>query len=130
MKNMNPHNSTSTMTRTDSSKKKTSWTCKLNPLTFRKILKELVQDIYGEDNRYLFEDPALIRLQQSAEQYIECNMWNKIKEITIRAGRRQVLPRDIREWKRTTDIKVRVKRINISLCSIFDSLPKKSKVPV
>ena len=115
------------MTRSRSSM---SWTCKLNPVTFEKILKEVVQDIYGEDTRYHFQGPAIVRLQGAAEQYIEDNMWNKIKEITIRAGRRQVLPRDIREWKRTTDIKVRVKRINISLCSIFDSLPKKSKVPV
>ena len=105
--------------------------CKLNPLTFQKMVTQCLKNMYGEETRYFFQ-PALLRLQQSAERYIEI-MRHGIKDIVLAAGRRQVLPQDIQEWKRTSDFNILLNRSNswstLSLCSIFDSFPKKSKIP-
>ena len=133
-----PHNSflsniTMTKTKTSTNKRRSSGIkCKLNPLTFRKMVTHCLRDIYGEENRYFFQRPALLKLQQAAEQYIEI-MRHGIKDIVLAAGRREVLPRDIREWKLTnTDFNIllnRKTRMNgMSLCNIFNSFPKKSKV--
>ena len=105
--------------------------CKLNPLTFQKMVTQCLQDINNEENRYHFQRPALKKLQEAAEQHIE-NMWNEIKDIVLDAGRREVLPGDIKEWKRVSGFNILYnrskKRSRGSLCTILDSLPKKSKV--
>ena len=51
--------------------------CKLNPLTFQKMVTQCLQDINNEENRYHFQRPALKKLQEAAEQHIE-NMWNEM----------------------------------------------------
>ena len=103
---------------------------KLNPLTFQKMIKQAVKDLYGVtewgQTRYFFQSPALQQLQQASEEYLE-NMWEQLKVITQLAGRRHVIPRDIREWKRISGFKVN-QRSYQSLCSLLDLLPPKSKV--
>ena len=78
---------------------------------------------------YCFQSPALLRLQQAAEQFLEI-MWDQIKDIATHGGREfDVQDRDVRLWKRLTDFKIRHSRKNNrSLCTMFDSLPVKSKV--
>ena len=104
---------------------------KLNPLTFQKMVTRCLRDIYGENHTYHFQRPGLNRLQEAAERYVEI-MWNGIKDITRYEGRRQILPRDVREWKRASSFNILYNRRNrwskVSLCDIFNSLPKKSKV--
>ena len=106
-------------------------TIKLNPLTFQKMVKELIKDLYGVTDmggtKYHFQSPALLRLQEASEHYLEI-MVNQIKNIAIHAGRRHVSPRDFQIWKRITGLKITYKKNRQSLCSIFDSLPPKSKV--
>ena len=129
----NPHNCISfqQMTKTKPSSTKRRMKCKLNPLTFKKMVTQCLQDIYGEDHRYHFQQPGLNRLQEAAEQYVEV-MWNGIRDITRYRGRPRVLPRDVREWKRVSSFNILYNRRNswskVSLCSIFNSLPKTSKV--
>ena len=88
-------------------------------------------DIYGENHRYHFLKPALNRLQEAAGRYVEV-MWNGIKDIVLSEGRTQVLSRDVREWKRVSSfntlLQINKSRNKRSLCSIFNSLPKRSKV--
>ena len=103
----------------------------LNPLTFKRMVEDSLTNIHGGDNRYFFPTLTIHRLQESAEEYI-LGMWNHIRDIVLSSGRQEVLPRDIEEWKSVSDFNTLVnrskKRNNRSLCSILDSLPKRSKV--
>ena len=100
-------------------------------MTFQKMVKELIKDLYGVTDmggaKYHFQSPALLRLQEASEHYIQI-MWNQIKNITIHAGRQHVSHRDFQIWKRVNDCKIRYKKNKQSFCSIFESLPPKSKV--
>ena len=113
------------------SRSRSRTTIKLNPLTFQKMVKELIKDLYGVTDmggaKYHFQSPALLRLQEASEHYIE-TMWNQIKNITVHSGRQHVSRRDFQIWKRLTGLKITYKKNRQSLCSIFDSLPPKSKV--
>ena len=119
-----------TKTTTRSNKRKRSQprvTVKLNPLTFQRMLKQVVVDLYGVKlgggTAYCFQSPALLRLQQAAEQFLEI-MWDQIKDIATHGGREfDVQSRDVRIWKRLTGFKLRHNRSHRSLCSMFDSLP-------
>ena len=106
---------------------------KLNPLTFQKMVKQTVKDLYGVTmtggTHYCFQSPAILRLQKAAEQLLEI-MWDQIKDIATHSGREfDVQSRDVRLWKRLTGFKIKHRRKNNrSLCKLFDSLPAKSKV--
>ena len=95
------------------------------------MVKQAVKDIYGVTETggtpYFIQSPALLRLQEAAEEYLE-KMWEQLKEITTRSGRRHVLPRDIQEWKRITGFRVNHHRPYQSLCALFSLLPPKSLV--
>ena len=95
------------------------------------MVKQVVRDIYGVtdtgNHRYRFQSPALLRLQEAAEKYIE-NMWKQIKNITQLEGRREVLPRDFQRWKRITGFRVNYHRSNQSLSTLFNLLPPRSHV--
>ena len=105
-------------------------TVKLNPLTFQKMTRQVVIDIYGVPttggSHYYFDSPAFLRLQEAAEQFLE-SMWDQINDIVTHAGREFVQEQDVRVWKRITGFKLRHKRTNRSLCNIFDSLPPSRK---
>ena len=95
------------------------------------MVKQVVKDIYGTTETggtpYFIQSPALLRLQEAAEEFLE-NILEQIKDITRRSGRRHVLPRDVQEWKRITGFRVN-RPCYQSLCSIFSLLPRKSVVP-
>ena len=122
---------TRTNSTTTSRKRKRSQprvTVKLNPLTFQRMLKQVVVDLYGVrlggGTAYCFQSPALLRLQKAAEQFLEI-MWDQIKDIATHGGREfDVQSRDVRIWKRLTGFTLRHNRSHTrSLCSMFDSLP-------
>jgi len=96
------------------------------------MVKQAVKDIFGVTDmggpRYRFQSPALLRLQEAAEKYIE-QVRHQIKNIVQLDGRRQVLPRDFREWKRITGFKINHHTPHLSLMAMFDSLPPKRLIP-
>ena len=100
--------------------------CKLNPLTFKKLVEDVVRDIGG--NRYCVQSPAFLPLQQAAEHYIQVVFWEQLKDIVQLAGRQKVLPEDIQEWKRSTGFRPYTRRSSQSLNTLLNSLPPKSKV--
>ena len=96
------------------------------------MVTQAVIDLYGVTitggTRYCFQSQARLRLQEAAEQFLE-SMWDQIKDIATHAGREfDVQDRDVRVWKRITGFKIRHTRSNRSLCTMFGSLPAKSKV--
>ena len=95
------------------------------------MVQQAVKDIYGVTDtggsRYRFQSPALLRLQEAAEKYIE-NVRHQINNITQLDGRRHVLPSDFRKWKRITGFKINHHRYRQSLMGIFNSFPRTSYV--
>ena len=105
-------------------------TVTLNRNTFQNMVNGIVRDVYGTSlsggTRYRFQSQSLLKLQEGAESFLE-NMLEQVQDIAAHAGRENVLPRDVMLWKRTTDFKIRHIRSNVSLCSMFESLPLKRK---
>ena len=104
--------------------------CNLNPVVFQNMVKQAVKDIYGVTETggapFSFQSPALLRLQEAAEQYILI-MWEQLKEIVQLSGRQELLPQDIQDWKRATGFKINHHRPYHSLNALFNSLPRKNK---
>ena len=97
---------------------------KFNKLVFQKLVRDIVEDIYGKTEfgqfAYRFQSPALLSLQEGAESFME-NMWSQVKDIADHCGRDYIQVRDVRVWKRTTDFKERHKKSGLSLCHLFNN---------
>ena len=98
---------------------------KLNMLTFQRMVRDVVMDLFGPDKygrtRYCFQSPALMSLQEGSESFLE-NMWEQLKDIAVIGGRTTIELRDVLLWKRTTDFKQRHLKRGLSLCKVFESL--------
>ena len=98
---------------------------KLNMLTFQRMVRDVVMDLFGPDEygrtRYCFQSPALMSLQEGAESFLE-SMWEQLKDIAVTGGRTRIELRDVLLWKRTTDFKQRHLKRGLSLCKVFESL--------
>ena len=103
---------------------------KLNPRMFQNLVEQTVKDVYGVTlhggTRYRVQSRALSTLQEAAESFLE-DMWNQVKDIATHAGRQDILPHDVRVWKRITDFELKHIKSDMSLCEMFDSLPMKKK---
>ena len=98
---------------------------KLNMLTFQRMVRDVVMDLFGPDEhgrtRYCFQSPALMSLQEGSESFLE-NMWEQLKDIAVIGDRTRIELRDVLLWKRTTDFKHRHQKSGLSLCKVFESL--------
>ena len=98
---------------------------KLNMLTFQRMVRDVVMDLFGPDEhgrtRYCFQSPALMSLQEGSESFLE-NMWEQLKDISVIGGHTRIELRDVLLWKRTTDFKHRHQKSDLSLCKVFEFL--------
>ena len=108
----------SRMTKTTVNKRKRV-TVKLNPLTVKRMVHDIIKNVYGPTTcgqfQYHFNDTAMKSLLQSAESFLE-DMWEQTRQLT---HNNVVTVQHIRLWKRETDFKLRFKKNNLSLCEIF-----------
>ena len=113
--------SSKTKTRRGSSR---SVIVKFNKFVFQKMVRDIVEDIYGktefEQCAYRFQSTALLSLQDAAESFMK-NMWSQVKDIAKHCGRNYIEVRDVQVWKRTTDFKERHQKSGLSLCNIFNN---------
>ena len=109
----------SRMTKTKFNKRKRV-IVKLNPLTVKKMVNDIIKNLYGTTScgqfQYRFHDTALKSLLESAESFLE-DMWEQVRQLT---HNNVVTVQHIRSWKRETDFKLRFKKINLSLCELFN----------
>ena len=106
-------------------RRRRSVSVKLNMLTFQRMVRDVVMDLFGPDEhgrtRYCFQSPALMSLQEGSESFLE-NMWEQLKDIAVIGGRTTIELRDVLLWKRTTDFKHEHQKSGLSLCEVFKSL--------
>ena len=111
-------NSGSTMTKTKVHSRKRV-TVKLNSFTVKKMIRDIVKDVYGTTSygqlRCSFDDTAVDSLQEAAESFLE-NMWEQLRHTSDNSV---VTVRHVQLWKRENNFKLRLKRSNLSLCQLF-----------
>ena len=110
------------MTRTRiHTRKRVKATVKLNPFTVKKMINEIIRDVYGTTSygqlKYHFDDKAMKSTLESAESFIE-NMWEHLLHLS---NNDVVTIHHIQSWKRETNFKLRFKKNNLSLCDIFNT---------
>ena len=109
------------MTKTKvNTRKRVAVTVKLNPLTVKKMINDIIKNVYGTTSygqlKYYFDDGAMKSILESAESFLE-DMWEQLRHISHNSV---VMIPHIQLWKRETNFKLRFKKNNLSLCVMFN----------
>ena len=93
---------------------------KLNSLTVKKMINDIIKDVYGTTSfgqlKYFFDDKAMKSILESAELFLE-NMWEQLRHLSHNGV---VTIHHIQSWKQETNFKLRFKKNNLSLCTMFN----------